>query len=442
MGSILLIEDERNARYALKRVLEDAGFSVVDVEDPKEAKNPDSFSLLILDLKLKNLSGIDFLQELRERGINVPVIVITAYANPENIISASRYGVVDILKKPFEREELLELVERVLEEKESSGEPQRYSEGVIVGESKKMVEVFKKVGMAASTDMNVLLVGETGVGKDMLAKVIHEKSHRKEGPFIAINCSAIPENLLEAELFGYRKGAFTGATRDIRGKIELAEGGTLFLDEIGDMPLPLQAKLLRFLETKSFYRLGEERERSSNVRVIAATNRNLRKMIEEGNFREDLYYRLSQILIEIPPLRERKEDIPILIEMFIDRANKEFGTSVKGVSKVALEEAISYEWKGNVRELKNVVYKTVLETKGGYIEKFIFDQECRENVEELLNRCMSMLSEEEYKEFLARAEKSLLRYLLDKYEGNKSKVANLLGISRNTLRMKLKTLGL
>ena len=441
MGNILLIEDERNVRYALKRVLQEAGFSVIDVEDPKDVTDLKDFNLLILDLKLKTTSGIDFLKDLRERGINLPVIVITAYANPENIISASRYGVIDILKKPFSKEDLLELVNRLMKEETLALKVEVDPQRVIVGESERMMEVFKKVGLAAATDMNVLLTGETGVGKDLLARIIHENSARKDHPFVAINCSAIPENLLEAELFGYRRGAFTGALRDTKGKIEAAEGGTLFLDEIGDMPYSLQSKILRFLETRSFYRLGDDRERKANVRIIAATNRDLSRMIVEGKFREDLYYRLSQIVIEVPPLRERREDIPKLIEFFINKANEEFGTEVKGVTEGALKEAMDYDWKGNVRELKNVVYKAVLETKSGYIESLNLSGPGKEDLEGLITRCVEITPEEDLKSLVLRVERKVLEHLMTKYRGNKSRVAQILGMSRNTLKTKLKKYG-
>ena len=438
MKNILLIEDERDARYALKRVLETAGFSVVDVEGPEQVEDLKGFNLIVLDLKLRNTSGIDFLRELREKGINLPVVVITAYANAENIISASRYGAIDILKKPFDKEDLLGVIDRILGEAEPE-KPEEIGE-VIVGESKSMLEVFKKAGLAASTDMNVLLIGETGVGKDLLARVIHENSSRKEGPFVVINCSAIPESLLEAELFGYKKGAFTGAVRDTKGKIELAEGGTLFLDEIGDMPFTLQAKLLHFLEDRTFYRLGDDRERRVNVRVISATNRDLKRLIEEGKFREDLYYRLSQIVIEIPPLRERREDIPKLIEFFVKKANVEFGTKVTGIEGEALEEALSYDWKGNVRELKNAVYKAVLETKKGKIRNLKPPEEEVEDVYEFIDLCLRKLPESEYPGFLRKVENRFIRFLMRKYGGNKSQISRLLGISRNTLRSKLDNL--
>jgi len=441
--NILLIEDDQDARYALKRILEREGFSVKAFEEPSEVEDIGNYELLILDLKLKNTSGVDFLRSIREKGENIPVIVITAYANPENIISVSRYGAIDILKKPFDKEELLELVDRILQRDVEEDIPQVETGGRIIGESKKMIEVFKKIGLAASTDMNTLLIGETGVGKDLMARIIHENSARKEAPFIVINCSAIPENLLEAELFGYRKGAFTGAIKDTKGKIESAEGGTLFLDEIGDMSLPLQSKLLRFLENRSFYRLGDEKERKANVRVIAATNRDLQKMVEEGVFRKDLYYRLSQIVIEIPPLRERKEDIPKLIEFFIKKANEEFGTKVKGVSSKVLEKALNYEWKGNIRELKNVIYKAVLEAKEGYIDRLeVIESKKEKNINDLILECIENTPEEELKGLLLTFEKKLIEHLMQKYGGNKSKVAQILGISRNTLRIKLSSFGI
>ncbi len=435
-GRILLVEDDPNARYALERVLRQEGYEVEAVEESPGCENLEGYDLLILDLKLKNLSGVDFLKKIREEGKSIPVVVITAYANPENVISVSRYGAIDILKKPFDKEEILGLVNRLLREDRPAPQDTDY-QGDIVGASREMMEVFKKVGLAASTEMNVLLMGETGVGKDLLAKVIHEKSARGEGPFVSVNCSAIPENLLEAELFGYRKGAFTGAVRDTKGKIKLAEGGTLFLDEIGDLPLSLQAKLLRFLENRSFYRLGDEKERKANVRIVAATNRDLGRMIKEGLFREDLYYRLSQIVIEIPPLRKRKEDIPPLIDLFIKKANEELGTRVMGISEKALKEAVTYDWKGNVRELKNAVYKAVIETKEGYIERLVPCEEERRDVEALMLECIEKTPEEELKNLVPTFERKVIQYLMKKYSGNKSKVAQVLGVSRNTLRVKL-----
>ncbi len=443
MRKILLLEDERNVRYAVKRVLEEAGFSVKDIENPHEIDNLTSYSLLILDIKLKNTSGIDFLRTLREKGFSIPVVVITAYANPENIISASRYGAIDILKKPFGKEELLGLVRQVLKEEEPSAKkPEVLAGGSIIGDAPSMMEVFKKVGAAASSDMTVLLVGETGVGKDFMAKVIHENSLRKDAPFVAINCSAIPETLFEAELFGCKKGAFTGAIKDVKGKVEIAEGGTLFLDEIGDIPYPLQSKLLRFLEDKSFYRLGDDEERKADVRIIAATNRDLQSLVEKGKFREDLYYRLSQLTISIPPLRERKEDIPKLINFFIKKANDEFGTQVRGVSKSALEEALNYTWKGNIRELKNTVYKRVLEVKEGYIENLQVPKESIKNINPLVRELLEALPEGEIKRFLPEMERELLSFLMERYGGNKSKIAELLNISRNTLRVKLSSYGI
>jgi len=436
MRKILLIEDEKEARYAIKRVLERAGYLVVDVEGPSEVKDFAEFNLVLLDLKLKDTSGIDVLREMREKGINVPVVVITAYANAENLISVFRYGAIEVLKKPFDKKELLEVIEKAMAETEPT-EPEDFGQ-VIIGESKSMLEVFKKVGLAASSDMNVLLLGETGVGKDLIAKTIHEFSRRRDKPFVAINCSAIPENLLEAELFGYRRGAFTGALRDSKGKVELADGGTLFLDEIGDMPLPLQAKLLRFLENRAFYRLGDDKEIRVDVRVIAATNKDLKKLIKEGKFREDLYYRLSQIVIEIPPLRERKEDIPKLVEFFIKKANLEFGTKVTGVEEGVMEKILSYEWKGNVRELKNAVYMAVLETKKGKIKSIKpLEEESEKDAYELLEMCFERLPESEYPNFLREVERRFIRFLMNKYGGNKSEVSRLLGISRNTLRSKL-----
>jgi len=380
------------------------------------------------------------MEKLRAKGFNIPVIFITAYADADAVVSASRLGAVDVLKKPFSSQELLQAVKNALEFVPKL-EPSYSRELKVVGSSRAMFEVFKKVGLACQNGLNVLITGETGVGKEVVAKLIHENSHRRKGPFVILHCPAIPWDLFEAELFGYVKGAFTGALVDKKGKAKLAEGGTLFLDEIGDVPYKLQAKLLAFVERKSFFPLGSSREEKADVRLIFATNRDLKKMVEEGKFREDLYHRISQLEIQVPPLRERKEDIKPLVEYFVALANAELGTSVEGVEEQALKKLMDYSFPGNVRELKNLVYKAVLETRFGKIKDFALREEKNNpSFEKALELLLDAVPEEELPNLLERVELYLIKKLLERYSGNKSKVASLLGISRNTLESRLKNL--
>jgi len=440
-GKVLVLDDERDVLYAIGKVLERAGFEPICVDEPYEAlKRAKESDTAVIDIKLGDCSGIEVLKKLREEGITIPVIMITAYTSPENVIKATKFGAVEILKKPFDLKDLLESVEKVIPKKKKSVIPKEINGFPIVGSSPRMLEVFKMIGLASSNDMNVLITGETGTGKEVIARAIHENSERSGNPFIAINCSAIPKHLLEAELFGYVKGSFTGAIKDTPGKVELADRGTLFLDEIGDMPRELQTKLLRFLEEKKFYRIGDTKETHVNVRIIAATNRNLESLIEKGDFRADLYFRLAQITINVPPLRERKEDIPELINFFISKANTELGTEVEGIEEEALEKATLYAWPGNVRELKNVVYRSVLETKKGYIKHLALPsgQLPNQSLEDILREYIKSVPEEEIGNIQSVFEQALLKVLMERYGENKSKIASILNISRNTLRAKIR----
>ncbi|GBC88239.1 Nitrogen regulation protein NR(I) [bacterium HR13] len=438
---ILVIDDDYGALYSIKRVLSQKGFLVYTLPSSEGMEEYLEFiDLIIMDIRLSDESGIDVVESLRKRGVNVPVIFITAYTDAENIVRALKLGAVDVLRKPFSTEDIYRATLKALESSASikSSYEEEYK---VVGVSKAMFEVFKQVGVASTNSLNVLITGETGVGKDLVAKLIHANSNRK-GSFVHINCPSIPWDLLEVELFGCVKGAFTGATYDRKGKAELAEGGTLFLDEIGDMPYKLQAKLLNFVEKKSFYPVGSSKERTVDVRLIFATNRNLKALVEEGKFREDLYFRISQIEIHIPPIRERKEDIKPLVEHFVCMANKELGLNITGISKSALEKAIKYHWPGNVRELKNAVYKAALSTKAGVIEDLelgIEEKTAKELIlSNMLELYLSSKKEEELSTALEELEVALIKKLLEKYGGNKSKVAQLLGISRNTLNAKIK----
>jgi DNA-binding NtrC family response regulator len=438
---VIVVDDDFGVLHSIKRVLSSKGFEVVALQSPEglEEYLPES-NLLLMDIRLEGERGTDVVEKLRAKGFNIPVIFITAYADADAVVSASKLGAVDVLKKPFSSQELLQAVKNALEFVPKL-EPSYSKELKVIGSSRTMFEVFKKVGLACQNDLNVLITGETGVGKEVVAKLIHENSRRREGPFVILHCPAIPWDLFEAELFGYVKGAFTGALVDKKGKAKLAEGGTLFLDEIGDLPYKLQAKLLAFVEKKSFFPLGSSKEEKADVRLIFATNRDLKKMVEEGKFREDLYHRISQLEIHVPPLRERKEDIKPLVEYFVALANAELGTSVEGVEEQALRKLMDYSFPGNVRELKNLVYKAVLETRFGKIKDFAI-QEGKDisSFEKALELLLDAVPEEELPNLLERVELCLIKKLLERYSGNKSKVASLLGISRNTLESRLKNL--
>ena len=438
---VVVVDDDFGVLHSIKRVLSSKGFEVVALQSSEglEEYLPEN-DLLLMDIRLEGERGTEVMEKLRAKGFNIPVIFITAYADADAVVSASRLGAVDVLRKPFSSQELLQAVKNALEFVPKL-EPSYSKELKVVGSSRSMFEVFKKVGLACQNELNVLITGETGVGKEVVAKLIHENSLRRKGPFVILHCPAIPWDLFEAELFGYVKGAFTGALVDKKGKAKLAEGGTLFLDVIGDVPYKLQAKLLAFVERKIFFPLGSTREEKADVRLIFATNRDLKKMVEEGKFREDLYHRISQLEIQVPPLRERKEDIKPLVEYFVALANAELGTSVEGVEEQALRKLMDYSFPGNVRELKNLVYKAVLETRFGKIKDFALHEEKNDtSFEKALELLLDAVPEEELPNLLERVELYLIKKLLERYSGNKSKVASLLGVSRNTLESRLKNL--
>ncbi|MEN3028956.1 MAG: sigma-54 dependent transcriptional regulator [Aquificaceae bacterium] len=442
MPRVLVVDDEQSVLLAIRKVLSKEGYEAITLTEPTDLQEYlERVDLLIMDIRLVGKNGVEVVEGLRAKGYNLPVVFITAYTDPDMIIRASRLGAVDVLKKPFGAEDLLRAV-RVSLVKAPPLKTLFLEPRSVVFASKEMFEAVKQAGVASGCDMNVLITGETGTGKEVIARLIHANSRRKDAPFIALNCSAIPKDLFEAELFGHVKGAFTGASFDKKGKVEQAQGGTLFLDEIGELPYGKQAKLLRFIEEKTFYPLGSSKEIHADVRIVCATNRNISELIQKQEFREDLYYRISQIHVHIPPLRERKEDIPPLIEHFVGLANREFGTSIGGIAQSAVELAMNYHWPGNVRELKNAVFRACMKRRYGNLEEGDFEltgkTREKETLEELVSYILEGLKEEEVKELLPRLELAVRRALLEKYKGNKSKVAQLLGISRNTLSFKLK----
>jgi DNA-binding NtrC family response regulator len=439
--TILVIEDEEKLRRVIGLHLSSDGYAVKAVGTAEEAlKLAGDADLVLTDLKLPGMDGLAFLEHLRTQNVHLPVIVMSAFGTVENAVEAMKKGAVDFLPKPFSIDHLTVVVAKALEVRKLRDENrdlrealgQRYQFENIIGRSASMQDIFATITRVAGTRATVLLAGESGVGKDMIARAIHQHSPRKDRPFVKINCTAIPENLMESELFGYEKGAFTGANVSKPGKFEQADTGTVFLDEIGDVPGSIQVKLLRVLQEREFERLGSNKTMHTDVRVIAATNVDLRAALEQGTFREDLYYRLNVVPIDIPPLRERKEDIPYLVEYFA----KKFGGEI---SEGAMERLMSYHWPGNVRELENVVERSILLAASPRLEA----SEVR--IDTAPRRQSAAGSQDHFLPegmTLDQYEQSVIREALKRANGNKSQAARLLGLTRNALRYRLAQMGI
>ncbi|PYX60713.1 MAG: two-component system response regulator [Acidobacteria bacterium] len=448
MPAILIVEDEAKMRRLLELNLGEEGFTTLsagDAESGLKLLRENSVDLVVTDLKLPGMNGLEFLQAVKHQNAALPVIVMTAFGTVETAVEAMKAGASDYVLKPFSLAEMRMVIHKELdvhklrEENRSLREAlgKRYAHPNVVARSPKMQEVLATVERVAPTNSTVLLGGESGVGKDLIARAIHEKSRRARGPFIKINSSAIPESLLESELFGYEKGAFTGANASKPGKFELADKGTLFLDEIGDVPPAIQVKLLRVLQEREFERLGGTRTVKVDVRLIAATNRDLRAALEEGTFREDLYYRLNVVPIDIAPLRERKEDIPDLASLFMERFCGGAGKPVKGIAPEAVRILVNYHWPGNVRELQNIIERACALAKGDVIEPADIHLDTRPVRDETSEN--HFLPEGMT---LERWEDEMIQEALRRASGNKSQAARLLGLSRNALRYRLSKIGI
>jgi DNA-binding NtrC family response regulator len=443
---ILIVEDEDKLRRILELQLIDSGFDAVKAATAEEALPLiDRADLILTDFKLPGMSGLEMLQLVRRQNMQIPVIVMTAFGTIENAVEAMKAGASDFLLKPFDLEHLTAVVNKALEIRSLREENRALKEELgrkyqwdnIVGRSPAMQQIFATIMRVAPTRATVLLAGESGVGKDLIARAIHFHSPRKDRPFVKINCTALPENLMESELFGYEKGAFTGATTSKPGKFEQADSGTVMLDEIGDVPANIQVKLLRVLQEREFERLGSNKTLHIDVRVIAATNRDLRAALEEGTFREDLYYRLNVVPLEIPPLRERKEDIPYLAEHFVEKLAPEMGNQVTGITHAAIDKLVQYSWPGNVRELENVIERSMVMASGDKLDAsdIRLDMNLRprqSNGDLTLPEGMS----------LDAYEQELIRDALKRANGNKSQAARLLGLTRNALRYRLTQMGI
>ena len=449
MAHILVVDDEDKIRRIIKLMLSVKGHKIDEAKDGEEAflkLKEDYYDLVIADIKMPKMDGMELLKRINDEGIGVPVVFITAYATVESAVEAMKMGAVDYIPKPFDEDRLLLTVEKALgisriiaEKKQLQEELERITvpkDIVCASEPmKRVLEVAKKVAKLKGT--TVLITGESGVGKEVVARFIHRSSPRAKKRFVAVNCAAIPSTLLEAELFGYEKGAFTGATSRKKGVFESADGGTVFLDEIGDMPLEAQAKLLRVLQEKKIQRIGGTEEIPVDVRIIAATNKNLEKMVKEGKFREDLFYRLNVFPIHIPPLRERKEDIEPLVRLFVERVTgkRPEGPVLTTGARRLLEE---YPFPGNVRELANAVERAII-LSGGELpltaEHFSF---LHTKQEQGAGKPLIVLPPEGIS--LEEVEKELIKQALERTGGNKSAAARLLGLTRTKLRTRLKLL--
>ena len=463
---VLIVDDDESILWILQRMFKDKKIETVEARDGKSAlemlKDQD-LSIAIMDIRMPEKDGLDVLREIKETGCQTPIIIMTAQGTMKNAVEAMKHGAFDYITKPFDIGELEILVDRALEHRKLKQEvanlKDRLKERVakeitFIGKSKAVQDVFKTVGRIAPKDVPVIIQGESGTGKELVAKLIHTNSPRNEGPFIAVNSAAIPRELMESELFGYEKGAFTGAIETRLGKFELANNGTLFLDEIGDMALDLQSKLLRAIQGQEFYRVGGKQPIQVDVRIIAATNQDIEKAVEEKKFREDLLYRLNVVTIKLPPLRSRKEDIPLLAEYFLQKFQEEMGIEPRTISPNATNALKSYSWPGNVRQLENILRRAVLLSPNPMLTpddvSLPRERRNRESLEDIIssrlegyiNSIDASGKHELYDTIVPFMERPLIKLVLKKTGGNQVKTAEILGINRNTLRKKIKELGI
>ena len=454
METILVVEDKESMAAMLKETLEAEGYKVIPARDAAKGikyLKDGKIDLVLTDLKLPDKNGIDVLKASKEENHLTPVIVMTAFGSVEAAVSAMKEGAFDFITKPFDTDHLIILIKRALETHRLVTENILLKEEVssrfglpgIIGKSRNIVDVAQIVQKVAATKTTVLILGESGTGKELFARAIHNLSSRKHYPFVPINCAAIPKALLESELFGHEKGSFTGADARKMGKFELADKGTIFLDEIGDMDLSIQAKLLRAIEEGEIERVGAITFMKLDVRIVAASNKDLEKAVEEKKFREDLFYRLNVFPVRVPPLRERKEDIPLLVEYFINKHCNEMKTPVKSVSKEALDILMGYHWKGNVRELENTIERAVILCDGDVItpDHFVLSKEVVSGPVTVFSSTEGTL-ESVAKEALRTAETKRISSALHETRGNKSKAAEILQVSYKTLLTKIKEYGI
>jgi len=470
MSTLLIVDDEPNVLYSLEKRLKSESLDIITASTAKQGielvkdRNPDA---VLLDVRLPDMSGLDAFDEIREHDPRLPVVIITAHATTETAIEAMKRGAFEYLLKPLDLPELRGVVSKAVHLSRLSRTPAVFGEEApadaaadrIVGLSAPMQEVYKSIGRVATQNVNVLILGESGTGKELVARAIYSNSPRNKKPFLAINCAAIPESLLESELFGHERGAFTGADRRRIGKFEQANRGTIFLDEIGDMAVATQSKILRLLQDGRFERVGGNETIETDVRIIAATNQNLEDLVARGRFREDLYYRLKVFAIYLPPLRRRMEDLPRLVEYFAKRFSHELHKPIRSVPPETLELLKAYDWPGNVRELQSAIKYAFVQATGEVLAPHWLPENVRRgrsagvplrssepppgslDVAELANGLLRSDSHDVYRQVHAEVDRILLDEVLRHAEGNQVLASQLLGISRTTLRNKLAALG-
>ena len=449
---ILVVDDERSMQEFLEILLRKEGYDVAtagDVPGALIALDSDDFDLVISDIQMPDRSGLDLLRALRQAQPEIVVIMITAFATTETALAAMKEGAYDYITKPFKVDEIKLVVKKALEKKLLAAENARLRHELrserqqrpLVGNSPRMQQLYEMIGRVAATKTNVLIVGESGTGKELVARAIHAESDRADKSFVALNCAAIPENLLESELFGHVKGAFTGAVGNKAGLFELADLGTLFLDEVGELTPPLQVKLLRAIQEKTIRRVGGTSDRRVDVRILAATNRRLEDEVSAGRFREDLYYRLNVIQLPLPPLRERMEDLPLLVHHFVEKYTRELGKSVRGVSDEAMERLRAHSYPGNVRELENVIERAVALARGEWIDRESLPPALLEAPAGKASAALPQGSVD-LDNLVADYERGLLVEALRRAGGVKKRAAHLLGISFRSFRYRLEKLGL
>lgn len=449
---LLIIDDEKNMRLSLEAVMVDEGYKVVTLESAEQglkALEADEFFMVITDARLGGMSGYEFLDKVRQRWPKMPILLITAYATPRLAVEAIKAGAIDYLAKPFEPEELLHAVARCAERHQLIQEnttlkargSEVYELNQIIGECSKMRDLKHLIETVAPTDATVLILGESGTGKELVAGAMHSMSARKNANYVRINCAAIPEMLLESELFGHEKGSFTGALRQKHGRVEEADGGTIFLDEIGDMSRPLQAKLLRFLEDGTFTRVGGNEELRVNVRLIAATNRDIIDAIRQNHFREDLFHRLNVVQLRPPPLREREQDIVLLAEHFLTQFTRSMNKTIQRLSQGAIAKLKSHHWPGNVRELRNVIERAVIlenspEIRPESLPDFHLEAQLRKSTD------VSIPISETLDDYLSNYEREVILATLERHHFSLTKTADQLKISRHALRYRMQRLNI
>jgi two-component system nitrogen regulation response regulator NtrX len=442
---VLIVDDEEGIRESLSGILEDEGYDVLTASSGEDAlaitkeHMPDT---VFLDVWLPEMDGIETLSRLKEMDTSIPVIMISGHGNIEIAVKATRLGAYDFLEKPLSLEKVIITAKRALERKILEEENRSLKENIIkkcrlIGDSEKMLTLKQQIEMAAQSNSRVLILGESGTGKELVARLLHEKSHRAGSPFVEVNCAAIPQELIESELFGHEKGAFTGATERKSGKFELADRGTLFLDEIGDMTLQTQAKVLRIIETQTFQKVGGSKNIKVDVRIIAATNKNLMEEVKNGNFREDLYFRLNVIPIIVPPLKERRDDIPLLIKHFIELFASENGIKQKEIAPDVVKIFMNYDWPGNIRELKNAVERLVIMVPSDAITKRDLDILGMFGQQRVLKE-YDYFSNKTLKDARDAFEKDFIIRKLQENNWNVSKTAEAIDVERSNLHKKIK----